>query len=167
MPIKFNVNLTAEELRRRYSYDPETGLFMSKAHGRHVGAVNSRGYAELKINSKNYKAHRLAWLYMTGAWPADQIDHINAVRSDNRWINLRAATHSENQQNLRKPRVTNSSGHTGVRWRGEVRKWAADICRNGKRIVRYFDSKQEAIAARLKAEGELFTHAPAHTKGNS
>lgn len=160
MTCKPKDNLTAEELRSLYSYDPETGLFWSLKYNRTVGYVDSRGYVVVEPKGIQFRAHRLAWLYMTGEWPANQIDHINGVRNDNRWSNLRAATNAENGQN-QKIRSDNRSGYTGVRWHSVNRKWQVSIKANGRRHFWYFDDQQSAIEARLKAEADMFTHAPA------
>ena len=99
--------ITAELLRQIMHYDPETGIFTWKVQkGRRVkpgdrsGCPDSLGYLMIIIDRHAYKAHRLAWLYMTGEWP-QEIDHINCDRSDNRWANLRLATRSQNGANRR------------------------------------------------------------------
>lgn len=51
------------------------------------------------IHGYHYKASRLAWLYMTGEWPKYEMDHINHVKDDNRWVNLRDVTPAENCAN--------------------------------------------------------------------
>jgi HNH endonuclease len=113
--------ITAERLRELLHYDPNTGEFrwrMAKK-GTYAGAVAGRyntdgdGYRQIGINRRLYKKHRLAWFYMTGAWPRHEIDHINGDRGDNRFCNLREATASENRRNMRK-RVNNTSGYKGV-----------------------------------------------------
>ena len=99
--------LTAEWLRAVLDYDPKTGLFHwridrggRKARiGALAGSFDATGYIQIMIDGKNYKAHRLAWLYVTGNWPIGDIDHLNGERANNRWSNLREATKSINQQN--------------------------------------------------------------------
>lgn len=88
-------------------YDPETGNFTRIAAGRGRGVVgesmtrlHSMGYLSVSVLGKKFLAHRLAWFYMTGKWPDSEIDHINRCRTDNRWVNLRGATPSENKQNI-------------------------------------------------------------------
>src|SRR6202035_4009666 len=104
--IKYEILLTAERLREFIHYDPLTGVFTwlvlpvcrgPRFVGRgpnqvRVGGIagcvsKSNGYRRIKIGGHPYCAHRLAWLYMTGTWPKDEIDHINRVRSDNRFCN--------------------------------------------------------------------------------
>lgn len=97
--------LTQEKLKELMSYDPDTGIFtrlksiQPRFIGKSAGCENAKGYIEISIGKIKYKAHRLAWLYMTGMNPYDQIDHINGVKSDNRWSNLRQANNSQNCSN--------------------------------------------------------------------
>lgn len=155
--------ITPEQLKRQLSYDPETGVFHWAVNKYRVraGDVAGRpvfGYICIKVNQKSYPAHRLAWLYMTGAWPENQIDHRDRDRTNNRWSNLRAATNKQNHENL--PMVkTNTSGVRGVRWDKDRNRWFAYITHNQKmKNLGRYETKEEAIKARLKAEDELFTH---------
>ena len=82
---------------------------------------------------------------MTGAWPLDQLDHINRNRADNRWANLRPATASQNAVNSPTP-ATNRSGCRGVRANGSG--WEAAVRVNGKRIcLGTFDDIKMAMLA--------------------
>jgi hypothetical protein len=91
--------LTAERLRERLHYDAETGVFTRRVGSGHAhagdmaGSVHSTGYVRIGIDGGKYTAHCLAWLYVHGVWPSDQIDHINRNRSDNRIANLRQRRH--------------------------------------------------------------------------
>lgn len=82
-----------------------TGIFTRNVNGRKYkkGTISGNrspdGYINIKLNGKHYPAHRLAWLYMTGNFPKERIDHINMAPDDNRFINLREATCSENMFN--------------------------------------------------------------------
>jgi hypothetical protein len=101
--------MTAEELRERLDYDPETGVFTWRRSestrvkiGGVAGTYTEKGYVRVRVLGRPYRAHRLAWLYVRGVWPQDQIDHINGIRDDNRIENLREATNAENQRNMKK-----------------------------------------------------------------
>ena len=97
-------DLTQDQLKQVLHYDPDTGAFTWLRSGLVAGrARGGRGRVRITIDGQQYKAHRLAFLYMTGRWPVDQIDHINRDNSDNRWVNLREATSSQNRVNIIKP----------------------------------------------------------------
>lgn len=105
--------ITHDELLSRYHYDPDTGIFTNRRTGKRAGGVTfstSRRdkpyrFVNLKIDKKNYKAHRLAWFYIHGAWPTHVIDHIDQDSLNNRLSNLRDVTLSENTKNT--PRCDN------------------------------------------------------------
>ncbi len=138
--------LTAGRLRELLHYDPETGVFtwrVRPVHSHRVGDIagsdSGRRYRVIGVAGRIYKAHRLAWLYMTGSWPADQIDHINRDPSDNRFCNLREASPAQNQANSN--RATGRLKGT----RRNHRKWSATIGVNGKqRYLGSFDTHDEA-----------------------
>jgi HNH endonuclease/AP2 domain len=95
---------------------------------------------------------------MTGHLPTLEIDHINGDRDDNRWINLRQVTASVNMKNLPLPR-TNKSGTPGVIWHKRDEKWQASIKVDRRTVhLGYFESKQDAIAARKVAERQYGFH---------
>ena len=113
--------IAQEKLKELLHYDPVTGIFtwLSQASnginiGHVAGRLNVRGCVEIGICGIVHKAHRLAWLYMTGEWPKEHIDHINGVRNDNRWGNLREATRVINSQNRHKAQRNNITGFLGV-----------------------------------------------------
>jgi hypothetical protein len=167
-------DLTAAYVRSLLHYDPYTGVIIWRErprecfhderiwkawNTRYAGtserSPNRDGYIDIVINRRLFKAHRLAWLWMTGEWPKYLIDHINGDRSDNRFHNLREATHAENMWNLRKP-STNTSGIKGVSKFKRNGKWRARISANGtSRFLGYFDKRDDAIAAHAKAANEL------------
>ena len=151
--------LTAEYLRSILSYDPETGIFTRKVStstsvkvGDVAGSPDGHGYLQIRVQSRPHKAHRLAWLYVYGEWPKDQLDHINRIRTDNRISNLREVTNKQNLQNAGK-RSNNTSGHPGVCWNKQNSKWRAQIMHNYKHThLGYFSTLEEAISARKAAE---------------
>lgn len=92
-------------------YDPETGVFRWKEcinaraiKGNVAGCSASGGYRRVPIFGRTYHEHNLAWYYVTGEWPAHLVDHINGIRDDNRFSNLRAADYSKNNANRRRNR---------------------------------------------------------------
>lgn len=120
--------LTQERLKEVLWYSPEMGSFIwlvtrrgYAKEGTIAGRVSSKGYREISVDGKRYKAHRLAWLYMHGSWPKDQIDHINRDRDDNSIDNLRDVDQKTNLANTG-PQKNNTSGikfihKAGNRWR--------------------------------------------------
>ena len=150
--------LTKEFLESRLDYGSETGRFYwkiskgGKKAGDIAGSVNDQGYVLIRVLGEIYRAHRLAWIIMTGEIPDGEIDHIDGDRSNNRWDNLRLVDRKQNKQNLGKP-VNNKSGHIGVMWYKAGQKWHAQITINGKtKHLGYFERIEDAIAARKEAE---------------
>lgn len=148
--------LTQEKLKQLLHYDPATGRFRwlvnrsrSALAGTEAGTVHPNGYVYVKVLGRSYRAHRLAWLYMTGKWPRRQIDHRNRDRADNRWKNLRLATQSQNIAN-RGARADNALGVRGVRRHGN--KFSAKINVNGKRKYLGLFATVEEAASAYKAE---------------
>jgi hypothetical protein len=132
--------ITQSELKELLHYDPDTGIFTWKIKtckkvcvGKIAGYVASNGYISFSINKKSYLAHRLAWLYVNGNFTKHTIDHINGNKKDNRIVNLREATKSENSWN-RKLQVDNVSGIKGVYWHALRNKWMARIMVNNKQM---------------------------------
>jgi len=152
-----NSTLTPDRLREIFHYDQETGVFTRRSLGRVAGTKNDSGYLVIFIDGKGYRAHRLAWLYVYGEWPAELIDHKNRIRTDNRIDNLRQANRSENTQNTVTKR--SSSGVRGVSRMGE--KWKAQIAINGKDIyLGLFGTVAEASAAYSSAAAKFHTRNP-------
>lgn len=153
-----------EELKEYLDYDSFTGVFTWKVVfngrmqvGKIAGKISDTGYRVIKIKGRVYSAHRLAFLYMTGSIPK-VIDHINGIRDDNRWGNLRSATTSQNAMN-RKNRTDNTSGIKGVSWHKSTKKWEVRVMVNGKSYhFGLWDDREAAelvsILAREKYHGE-------------
>lgn len=134
------MDLSISRLMELLHYSPDTGHFTWIKRGCGVtigriagGSMGNRGYRRIKIDGRMYLAHRLAWLYMKGSWPKDEIDHINMVRDDNRISNLREATRLQNSRN-KKIRKDNSSGMKGVHFHKSTRKWQVTCGFNSKLI---------------------------------
>ena len=154
--------LSAEQVRDKFSYDPETGILTRKVRAAgvkpKVGSVRSDGYRSVEVDGISHYEHRLIWLLVFGEWPCRHIDHINGSRSDNRISNLRLATVAENAQN-RKLRSDNKAGLTGVRKQGK--SWLAQISVKGKKTyLGSFGSISEAHAAYLMAKSKLHEFQP-------
>jgi DNA-binding transcriptional regulator YiaG len=157
--------LTQAELFYHLSYNPVTGVFIrhksNNQHGagRPSGYNHGRGYIKIEIDSVAYFAHRLAFLYMTGKFPEHQVDHINQIRDDNRWNNLREVSKQEQSRNYPKYK-TNTSGHVGVySYPRDSGVWRAMIGVEGKlKTIGTYKTKEEAITARKQAEIEHGFH---------
>jgi hypothetical protein len=145
------MELTAERLRELLDYDPETGVFrwkMNRRRGKVAGTLRPDGYRQIGIDGCLYLEHRLAWLYVNGEWPADEIDHRNRERAGNQVESLRPATRPQNFANSIGKGST--SGFKGVSAYGQ--KWRARICVEGNHIfLGYFDTVDDARAAYWQA----------------
>lgn len=149
--------VSAAELRARIHYDPDTGIFTWRSTGRVWGYVRKpRGYLAGTINQRGDYLHRFAWLYMTGEWPVEEIDHKNLHQLDNRWHNLRAATHAQNEGNTRL-RDDSTSGFKGVSWHKCKSRWRAHITVNNRHIsLGYHDTPELAHRAYCAAAAKHF-----------
>lgn len=152
--------LEQTSFREMLSYDPETGVFVwtkspnSYKNGDVAGSLDSYGYRRISIFGRFYKAHRLAWFYVHGAWPIE-IDHINGIRDDNRLSNLRPADRFINTQNQRR-RCTNKSGFIGVSYSEKSKKWKAQIRANHQSYgLGLHETPEAAHLAYLKAKAAL------------
>jgi hypothetical protein len=161
--------MNQEVLKKRLDYDPLTGSFVWKQRisdsrndkifntrfaGKIAGVKCPRGYIYIRMRDYGFfSASRLAWLYAHGAWPAQEVDHINGNPSDNRLSNLREASRSENGAN-RTIHSNNKSGFKGVT--KHRNKWAACVRMNNKRYrLGVFDTPELAHKAYLKKAKEL------------
>jgi hypothetical protein len=128
--ISFRNDLTSNRVRELLDYDAESGIFTWKIDrsirvraGDRAGSIQHDGYIKIGINGSAYFAHRLAWLWVTGEWPKEEIDHVNLVKDDNRFCNLREATRLGNVVNI-PPRQRPTALPRGV-----------SIARNGKFVA--------------------------------
>lgn len=155
-------HITQEILMRAFDYDPDTGVFrwrtapFSRLAGRVAGYRDKDGYRRLATNGvRSIAAHRAAWLYVYGEWPAGMLDHIDGNRLNNRINNLRVATSSQNQANSRVR--LNSSGYKGVTWHAQAKRWQAQIKdQTGCRYLGLYETPELAHAAYVAAAHELF-----------
>lgn len=144
--------LTVDVLREILDYDPMTGVFRWRQGRKGIraggvaGSKKAYGYVEIGLLNGQYLAHRLAWLFVHGVWPADQIDHIDGDRSNNCIANLREATRSENLRNRGLQR-NNTSGFKGVIFDKRTGMWQARIKIHGRRILLGLHETPEAAHA--------------------
>lgn len=156
--------IVLDSLKEQIEYFPETGKFFWKVDkmprtrkGDEAGTLKD-GYIHICCDQRFYRTHRLAWIFMTGAFPKKglEVDHINGVRDDNRWSNLRAVTRSQNKMNTGLISA-NKSGVTGVYFDKSRNKWVARI-QIAKKCINLgrFDKFEESIETRKKAEVKYF-----------
>lgn len=136
--------ITHERLKEVLHYNPSTGIFtwlktlgsrgIAGTRAGNVSQHNGQLYRKIRVDKKLYFEHRLAWFYMTGAWPDPEVDHRDLDGLNNTWRNLREATRAQNMAN-RNPSKANTSGFKGVRWCHETRRWRAAIQVNKKTIT--------------------------------
>lgn len=149
--------ITQQRLKEVLHYDPETGLFRWRVTnsnravaGTPCVSLNGKGYIQIGVDGRRYEGQRLAWLYMTGEWPAHLIDHEDMDPTNNRWANLRAANHAQNHANTRPRRSTK-----GVRPRSG--RYQAQIGVGGKSVhLGTFDTEEAASAAYAQASRQVF-----------
>lgn len=150
---KFDTMVSHEELKQILHYSPTTGVFkwlvVSSSRtrpGTIAGSTDDKGYIQITINKKKYAAHRLAWFYIKGEWPLNTIDHKDLNRSNNRWLNLRLATRSQQIRNTRSKR----GGLKGAYFEKRSGRWFSQIC------LGYFDTEIAAHTAYKNAVTGLF-----------
>ena len=149
--------MDAEYLRSVLSYNELTGEFRwLRASNRGklnalAGCPHNEGYITIKLDGRVYLAHRLAFMWMTGEWPKHSVDHINGIRTNNAWANLRDVTQLLNAQNRTKG--TGKSGFLGVSWSKKASKWVAQIKANGNaKFLGYYQTPESAHQAYLAAK---------------
>lgn len=154
-----------EQLRDALTYAPETGEFyharklspMSRARvGARAGGARQDGYWAIRFDGKLIGAHRLAWIHFHGVEPSGQIDHINGDKHDNRIVNLRDVSASQNKQNMRVARSDNSSKLIGAHKMTGVNQWKAQIRVDGKlKYLGTFASSEMAHEAYVVAKRQM------------
>jgi hypothetical protein len=156
--------LTYDRLRKVLNYDAHTGVFTWRTKlsrkvvvGREAGTLKPNGYVSIRIDQKAYYAHRLAWCYVYGDWPDEEVDHIDGDKTNNCIANLRQASRKQNMENRVQP--TGASGYRGVCWLKANQKWRASIVHNGKNIyLGLFNTAEEASAMYRDAAAFFHTH---------
>lgn len=165
--------LTQEILKELIHYNPDTGIFTWKPRSikwfssvRMMNSWNSRcsnkkcgsiikpdgkNYLRINFYQQSFYAHRLAFLYMTGKFPEDQVDHEDGDGLNNKWSNLRSVDNQENSKNHRK-QSNNSSGYVGVGLYSNGKYTASIYVDKKKKHLGYFHSLDSAIKVRKEAE---------------
>lgn len=164
-PLAANDNdqlISLDRVRSLLRFNPFTGQFFWRVSrgntkaGDLAGKMSAKGYWVLNVDRREYKAHRLAWFYTYGYWPAGVVDHINLDKADNRiFANLRDATVAQNQHN-RAEQVNNTSGYKGVSLIKKTGRWKAEIMLNGKsRYLGVYATAELAAGAYNEAALEM------------
>lgn len=166
------ITLPIPELRKHVSYDPATGEFtwVVRTVVDRLGRTQRRrseqpftirsgsGYLVGTVLGVRLFAHRCAVALYFGEWPEQEVDHINGVRDDNRMVNLREVSPTQNRRNMGVT-ARSASGVLGVSWQSSRRKWRACITVDNKHVhLGRFDCVAEAIKARKCAEREHGFH---------
>jgi hypothetical protein len=153
--------LTEQDIIRNcIDYDPDTGIMVWKIScsarswkGARIGWKTKTGYLRVQLNHKKYLLHRLAWFFIHGSFPDNEIDHINGDKSDNRLVNLREVTRAQNMCNQKTSSV-NTTGFKGVTRRGD--RFRAQIQHEGEyHFIGSYDTPEEAHQAYCKKADEL------------
>jgi len=157
MANKYDDLITQDVIKNILEYNQYSGKFIwkncagrRKRNGDTAGFKDSQGYVKIKIFGKSHFAHRVAFIYMTGRSPVEEIDHVNLVKDDNKWSNLREATRLQNSMNKWK-RKHNRSGFKGVSFHKRCKKWVAQIQKNKKCYhLGYYKTPQEAYSIYIR-----------------
>jgi len=151
--------LTQNYIKKLVHYCPDTGVFtrlLKSGNGYRNGAINNKpsthGYLRISINNRQITEHRLAFLYMNGYFPENDVDHIDGVKTNNKWSNLREVSPSCNLQNTA-IFSSNTSGFPGVHLTSTKKQWEASITIKGNSVyIGRFTDVMEAALARMTCE---------------
>lgn len=169
--MKKNPYPSQDIIKSVLDYNPETGIFTWKERKvthyqiicfnkrfakKEAGCINNKGYVVIGLVGKEYYAHCLAWIYMTGKSPTEDIDHRDLNTSNNKWDNLRIGTRSQNHAN-KHISPYNTSGYKGVSLFRRDGTWRAQIQVRGENVhLGYYDTPEEAHAVYCKAAKKYF-----------
>lgn len=161
--------LQHNELIKMLYYDKDSGIFTwivnrgkTTKVGDIAGTLTKRKYIRIKINSIGYLAHRLAWFYVTGSWPENQIDHKDTIKYHNWFDNLRNVTNTQNKQNQQTAQSNNNSESNmcGVTYRKDNKKWR--VCLRIDRKLLHFGH----FNTQLEAENKCIEMRRKYMEGN-
>lgn len=158
-----NDPVTKDLVDRLLNYDPISGVFIWKKtsgraiEGKPAGHTCPRGYVHIWINGRTWRAHRLAFLVMTGDWPVFGVDHMNGVKNDNRWENLRDVPDAINIQNKHRTRAGRKHSHlplgVSICPDSQIRPYRAKVQVEGKIIhLGLFETPELAHRAYIEAK---------------
>lgn len=152
--------IDADNIKTLLDYNPTSGVFTWKVNtgrsrnGKVAGYIRTDGYISIGYKGHSYLAHRLAFLYMSGSLPVDEVDHINNNRQDNSFKNLRQVNSKQNKENRKSANSNSSHGFLGVTKNHS--RYMAHICNNKRSLyLGTYDTPEEAQEAYLKAKREL------------
>ena len=147
-----------ETILRRLSYNKETGSVIwldGKRAGRKIYNTSCDGYHRLKILGSTYYLHRVCWFLHYREWPTSHLDHVNGDKTDNRIVNLRVASSTQNSAN-RSLAVNNTTGHKGVVYLENISKYMVRVGSSPRVLVGYFENLDDAAKAYNDAAKELY-----------
>lgn len=139
-------------------YCTESGGFCAKENivrggkrycaGEPLGFLNTKGYSMLNIHGRRFRVHRLVWLWFYGRWPAEELDHINQDKADNRIENLRYGGYGINNKNAKRY-SHNTSSCANVNWDPKWKKWVVRFKVSGHtKLVGAFTTFEKAVVCK-------------------
>lgn len=153
-------NISHSKLLELLEYNPKTGDFIWKKYrcqlarkGDIAGTIKENGYRYIRIGNKSYRANRLAWFYIKGYFPENEVDHKDRIRDNNKWENLEEKTAQCNARN-RGVRIDSKSGIPGVIFNKQNLKWQAAITHSPKKRAHlgFYKSLKAAVINRWIGE---------------
>jgi len=170
MKTKINTNSvyenasSLESAKFLYEYDSTNGSFTWKNRkgpnarivlGSTAGHRAKDGYIHIRVCSRLFLAHRVAWALCYGEWPRGMIDHINGERDNNRINNLRVVSPRENSHNMR---IHREGAIVGAFYDKTRKLWRSAIVVNGKTVdLGRYKTQEEAHTTHVKALAEYIS----------
>lgn len=119
--------------------------------GEPAGSMSNRGYYNVSVKGKTFRAHRVVYFLTHGEWP-DQVDHIDGNRGNNRPDNLRSVNNLLNGHNR--------LGGKGYYKKRDKYQAYITVC-NERKWLGVFATEEEARAAHLEARQRDYLNVPA------